>query len=177
LGLATVYGIIKQNNGFMDVESAPGQGSTFSIYLPRQVDNVEQRHKQEAVASASRGRETILVVEDEAANLKLIRRMLERQGYTVLEAGSPREAMQAAREHAGEIQLLMTDVIMPEMNGRDLAKNLLSLDPYIKPLFMSGYPADVIANQGVLDEGVSFIQKPFSAKDLANKISETLEER
>jgi len=174
LGLATVYGIVKQNNGFIDVESAPGRGSTFSIYLPRHVGNGEQGRKQEAVASALRGQETILVVEDETANLKLISRMLERQGYTVLEAGSPTEAMRAAREHTGEIDLLITDVIMPEMNGRDLAKNLLSLYPHIKPLFMSGYPADVIANKGVLNEEVSFIQKPFSAKGLANTIRETL---
>ena len=98
-------------------------------------------------------------MEDEAANLKLVRRMLARQGYTVLEAATPGEAIRIAREHVGEIHLLMTDVIMPEMNGRDLARDLLSLHPLIKCLFMSGYTADVIARNGVLDEGMYFLQR------------------
>jgi CheY-like chemotaxis protein len=174
LGLATVYGIVKQNDGFVYVDSAPGEGATFSIYLPRQTGEVEQARDQGQVATASRGQETILVVEDEAANLKLVRRMLVRQGYTVLEAGTPGEAIRIAQEHVGEIHLLMTDVIMPEMNGRDLASLLLSFYPHLKCLFMSGYTADVIANHGVLEEGVSFISKPFSAKGLGDKVRQTL---
>jgi two-component system, cell cycle sensor histidine kinase and response regulator CckA len=177
LGLAMVYGIMKQNDGFIDVESEPGQGATFSIYLPRHIGSAEQPPKKGAAAPASNRREIILVVEDEPSNLKLIERMLERQGYVVLAAGTPGEAIRVAREHAGKIHLLVTDVIMPEMNGRDLARKLLSLDPRLKCLFMSGYTADVIAQRGVLDEGVSFIQKPFSIKDLSDKIRETLDTR
>jgi DNA-binding response OmpR family regulator len=114
-------------------------------------------------------------VEDEPAILKLTRMMLEKQGYTVLPASTPGEAMHLARERAGEIHLLMTDVVMPEMNGRDLARTLLSLYPRLKSLFMSGHTADVIARHGALEEGVSFIQKPFSTKDLAARVRETLD--
>ena len=175
LGLATVYGIVKQNGGFMDVDSEPDKGTTFTIYLPRQVAKAEQIRKEGPTSPAAQGHETVLVVEDEPAILKISTRMLETQGYTVLAARTPGEAIHLAREHAAEIHLLMTDVVMPEMNGRDLAKNLLSLYPQLKRLFMSGYTADVIAHQGVLDEGVHFIQKPFSAKDLFAKVREALE--
>ena len=114
-------------------------------------------------------------MEDEPAILEMTARMLESQGYSVLAASTPGEAIRLAEEHAGEIHLLMTDVVMPEMNGRDLAKNLLSLYPRLRRLFMSGYTADVIAHHGVLDEGVFFIQKPFSTKDLAKKVREVLD--
>jgi PAS domain S-box-containing protein len=174
LGLATVYGIVKQNGGFIYVESAPGQGTKFSIYLPRSTEEVERAQEKVAVGSILHGQETILVVEDEAPNLKLIKRMLERQGYTVLEAGTPGDAIRVAREHAGEIHLLMTDVIMPGMNGDELAGILMSLYPKLKCLFMSGYTDDVIADHGVLEERVSFIQKPFSAKGLAGKVRQTI---
>ena len=117
----------------------------------------------------------ILVVEDEPAILDMTKKMLERLGYTVLTASTPGEAIRLASAYAGVIHLLMTDVVMPEMNGRDLARNLLTSFPALKRLFMSGYTADVIAHQGVLDEGVHFIQKPFSKKDLAAKVSEALE--
>ncbi|MBU8913407.1 MAG: response regulator, partial [Spirochaetales bacterium] len=122
-----------------------------------------------------RGHETILLVEDEPAILKLTATMLERQGYVVLAASTPGKAIRLAGEHPGTIHLLMTDVVMPEMNGRDLAKNLLSLYPGMKRLFMSGYTADIIAHQGVIDEGVNFIQKPFSAQDLAAKVRNGLD--
>jgi two-component system cell cycle sensor histidine kinase/response regulator CckA len=123
----------------------------------------------------ARGHETILVVEDEPAILDMTKTMLERLGYTVLTASTPGEAIRLAGAYTGVIHLLMTDVVMPEMNGRDLAKNLLTSFPALKRLFMSGYTADVIAHQGVLDEGVHFIQKPFSKKDLAARVSEALE--
>jgi DNA-binding NtrC family response regulator len=106
----------------------------------------------------------------------MTRMMLERMGYYVLAAGRPKEAISLAREHAGEIHLLMTDVVMPEMNGRDLAKNLLSLYPHLKCLFMSGYTTNVIAHHGVLDEGVQFIQKPFSREQLGTRVREALDE-
>jgi two-component system cell cycle sensor histidine kinase/response regulator CckA len=120
------------------------------------------------------GHETILIVEDEPAILKMTTIMLERQGYTVVPARSPGEAIGLAREQCGRIDLLLTDVVMPEMNGRDLAKSLLSICPNMKRLFMSGYTANVIAHLGVLDEGEHFIQKPFSLKDIGAKLREVL---
>jgi two-component system, cell cycle sensor histidine kinase and response regulator CckA len=174
LGLATVYGIVKQNNGFIDVYSEPGQGTTFKIYLPRHVGKAPPVQQESSAVPAAHGRETILLVEDEPAMLEITTIMLENQGYTVLAASTPGEAIRLAGERAGEIHLLMTDVVMPEMNGRDLAKNLPSLYPHLRRLFMSGYTANVIAHHSVLDEGVYFIQKPFSIKELAAKVREAL---
>jgi signal transduction histidine kinase/CheY-like chemotaxis protein len=175
LGLATVYGIVKQNNGFVNVYSEPGQGTTFKVYLPRYEGKSEQARTEGLQKPLMRGHETVLVVEDEPALLDLNKFMLEKQGYLVLTAGTPGEAIRLAEEYTGEIHLLMTDVVMPEMNGRDLAKKMLSLYPNLKRLFMSGYTANVIAHHGVLDDGVHFIQKPFTRKDLAAKVRETLD--
>ena len=176
LGLATVYGIVKQNSGFIKVTSEPGKGATFEIRLPRHVATKAGPGQSESpTVPVARGQETILVVEDEPAILGMTKKMLERLGYTVLTASTPGEAIRLASAYAGVIHLLMTDVVMPEMNGRDLAKNLLTSFPSLKRLFMSGYTADVIAHHGVLDEGVHFIQKPFSKKDLAARVSEALE--
>ncbi|HEY5492287.1 MAG TPA: ATP-binding protein, partial [Gemmatimonadaceae bacterium] len=170
LGLATVYGIVRQNNGFIDAYSEPSHGTSFRIYLPRHVGKAERACLEEQRPDAPRGNETILLAEDEPGILALTAKMLERQGYTVLRAGTPGEAIRLAGEHAGEIHLLMTDVVMPEMNGRDLARKLLTLYPNLKRLFMSGYTADVIAHRGVLDDGVQFIQKPFSMDGLTSKV-------
>jgi CheY-like chemotaxis protein len=175
LGLATVYGAVKQNDGFIDVNSEVGQGTVFRIYLPRHVGDTAQARTESAAEPVIGGHETILLVEDEPSFLKLATTVLERQGYTVLAANTPDEAMRLASEHRGGICLLMTDVVMPEMNGRDLAKRLLSLSPRLKCLYMSGYTADIIAHQGVVDEGVHFIQKPFSLRDLAAKVREALD--
>jgi response regulator RpfG family c-di-GMP phosphodiesterase len=175
LGLATVYGVVKQNNGFINVYSEPGQGTTFKIYLPRHLDKTAPLLKQEPDKPTERGRETVLLVEDELAILEMTTEILERLGYNVLAAGTPGEAIRLAQEYPGLIDLLLTDVVMPEMNGRDLAKNLLSIYPDIRRLFMSGYTANVIAHHGVLDEGVHFIQKPFSMNDLGAKIREALD--
>jgi two-component system cell cycle sensor histidine kinase/response regulator CckA len=173
LGLATVYGAVKQNNGFIDVESAVRVGTTITIYLPRYAEN--RVHLQAADGSSIRpGGETILLVEDEPGILKMVTAILKRHGYSVLAASTPGEAIHLATVHAGEIHLLMTDVIMPEMNGRNLAKSLQSLYPNLKCLFMSGYTADIVAHHGVLNEGVCFIQKPFSGKDLIKKLSDIL---
>jgi PAS domain S-box-containing protein len=174
LGLATVYGIVKQNNGFIGVYSEPGQGTTFQIHLPRHAAPTVSPAGPEAAPAPGRGHETILLVEDEPALLRISRRVLENLGYRVLAARGPGEAIQLAREHAGTIHLLMTDVVMPEMNGRDLAKNLLSQYPHLKRLFMSGYTADVIAHHGVLDPGIHFLQKPFTVEALADKVREAL---
>jgi PAS domain S-box-containing protein len=175
LGLASVYGAVKQNNGFINVYSEPGQGTTFRIYLPGYTGKSVSVAEKVPDRPAERGHETILLVEDEPAILEMTMRMLGRLGYTVLTANTPGEVIRLAQEHTGRIDLLLTDVVMPEMNGRDLAKNLLAIYPDIRQLFMSGYTANVIAHQGVLDEGVHFIQKPFSMKDLGGKLREVLE--
>ena len=174
LGLATVYGIIKQNQGFINVYSEPGQGSTFKIYLPRHAADLTETSAAPPPAAAPTGAETILLVEDEEALLKLSAQMLERLGYTVLAASGPHQALQLAEAHPGVIHLLLTDVIMPDMSGRDLRQRLGALRPDLKCLFMSGYTANVIAHHGVLDEGVHFLQKPFSREALAAKVREAL---
>jgi CheY-like chemotaxis protein len=175
LGLATVYGIVKQNNGFINVYSEPGHGTTFKIYLPQHAAKAAPRSEQEQAPAPAAGGETILLVEDEQAILEVATRMLEQMGYGVIAAATPGEAIRLAREHQGRINLLMTDVVMPEMNGRDLAGNLISIYPGMRRLFMSGYTANVIAHHGVLDQGVHFLQKPFSMQDLAAKIREALD--
>ena len=159
LGLSTVYGIVKQNNGFINVYSEPGKGTTFRIYLPRYAGQAVDTQRERAAEIPLSHGETVLVVEDEPALLTMGKMMLEKLGYRVLAAGTPGEAIGLAEEHASEIHLLITDVVMPEMNGRDLAERLQSLYPGMKILFMSGYTADVIAHRGVLDEGVNFAGK------------------
>ncbi|MHB8091882.1 MAG: PAS domain S-box protein [Syntrophales bacterium] len=174
LGLATVYGIVKQNGGFVNVYSEPGQGTTFKIYLPRHAGQFIEPPEKISGDIRQGGGETVLLVEDESVNLELGKIMLESFGYSVLAAGSPGEALRLAEEHAGEVDLLMTDVVMPEMNGRELAGRLQALYPGLKCLFMSGYTANVIAHNGVLDEGVHFLQKPFSRQGLAEKVRTAL---
>jgi two-component system, cell cycle sensor histidine kinase and response regulator CckA len=175
LGLATVYGIVKQNEGFINVYSEPGKGTTFKIYLPRQ-QGESLGPLAEITKETPKGRgELVLLVEDEAMILDVGRVMLERLGYRVVTAGTPGEALRQASAYGDEIQLLITDVIMPEMNGRDLAKLLCDLNSGLKCLFTSGYTANVIAHRGVLDEGVNFLQKPFSMQDLGAKVRRTLD--
>ena len=165
-----MYGAVSQNNGFINVYNEPGQGTTFKIYLPQYAISTEAPSIQDPAEAAARGHETILLVEDEPL-------ILERLGYPVLSVHTPGEGIRLAREHSGSIDLLMTDVVMPEMNGRDLAQNLLCHFPDIKCLFMSGYTANLIAHHGVFDVGVDFIHKPFLMTDLAAKIREALGER
>jgi signal transduction histidine kinase/ActR/RegA family two-component response regulator len=174
LGLATVYGIVKQNNGFIDVYTEPSKGTTFRIYLPRQTSDGHVTEEPHRESEARTGTETILLVEDEAALLELSRMLLERLGYTVLPAGSPLEAIRLVGEYAGEIHLLLTDVMMPAMSGRDLLQRLGELRPGLRCLFMSGYTADAIAHHGILDKGIHFLQKPFTLEKLATKLRETL---
>ena len=174
LGLATVYGIVKQNRGFITVDSQPGHGTIFKIHLPRHA-GADRPRTESPRLPAARGGETILLVEDEPAILHMAAKMIAQQGYTVLAADNPETAGRLAREHAGNIHLLMTDVVMPAMNGWDLAQQLLALHPKLKCLFTSGYPADVITRNGVLDDSVFFIQKPFATHTLAAKIREALD--
>jgi len=176
LGLSTIYGIVKQNNGFINVYTEPGKGTTFKIYFPRHQNG--QDKPRASVNSAARtpgGSETILIAEDEAAILDLTDSMLKRLGYIVLTARSPEDALKAAKKYKGNIDLLITDVIMPNMNGPDLAARLSADNPGLKTLFMSGYTADLIAHHGVLEKGVQFIEKPFSGQDLAIKVRKAIE--
>ncbi len=175
LGLATVYGIVKQNDGFINVYSEPGQGSTFKIYLPRHTADAIQTKQKRHAAQLLRGDETILLVEDEVALLDMGKQMLVRLGYKVLTASTPHEAIRIAKDNAGKIHLLITDIVLPDMNGRDLMEKITSLFPEIKCMFMSGYTSNVITHHGKLDEGVYFIQKPFSLQTLATKVREVMD--
>jgi PAS domain S-box-containing protein len=174
LGLATLYGIVKQNKGFINVYSEVGFGSTFKIYLPRDRGSCEGRAEPSIGTAEARGHETILLVEDEIAIMNMAAAMLEKAGYRVMAAPRPTQAIRMARAVTDAIDLLITDVVMPEMNGRELADNLLSHHPGLAVLFMSGYTADVIAHHGVLDEGVHFIEKPFSKQHLLLKVRSIL---
>jgi CheY-like chemotaxis protein len=177
LGLATVYGIVKQNEGFIKVYSEPGEGTTFKVHLPRFAGQaIEPQDENNAEIPKGQG-ETILLVDDELAILNVGRAMPEELCYKVLTAGTPGEALRQFKAHGPEIQLLITDVVMPEMNGRDLAKLILGITPGLKCLFTSGYTANVIALYSVLDEGVNFLQKPFSINDFASKVREVLEQK
>ncbi len=175
LGLSTVYGIVKQNDGFIYVESEPGKGTTFKIYLPR--FEAETAHVPSGEINVKRltGTETILLVEDDEAILDLGKMILENLGYTVLAAQTVVDSISLVKEHPGDIHLVITDVVMPEMNGRELAEKLRVIRPNLKCLYMSGYTADVIAHRGILDGGLNFIQKPFRRDDLAAKVRQVLD--
>jgi PAS domain S-box-containing protein len=171
LGLATVYGIVKQNDGFIHVYSEPSNGATFKIYLPGlKAENENVREEAAEVEQPQKGTETVLLVEDDPALLDLSKTILEFLGYTVITTESPKEAILIVESHAGEIQLLITDVVMPEMNGQELAERLQVIQPTLKCLFMSGYTANMIAHRGILDEGIHFISKPFKMNDLAKAV-------
>jgi PAS domain S-box-containing protein len=173
LGLATVFGIVKQNHGLINVYTEPGHGTTFKLYLPRSEAPVAPL--DETPSHAQRGTETVMLVEDEEQILNLGRRILEQHGYTVLAAPTPAAALALAAQQVGTIHLLITDVVMPGMNGKELDERLRASHPALKCLFMSGYTANVIAHHGVLDEGVQFLQKPFTARKLTAKVREVLD--
>ncbi|MGO9532879.1 MAG: ATP-binding protein [Syntrophobacteraceae bacterium] len=175
LGLSTVYGIVKQNDGFIHVASELGKGTTFKIYLPWFQAETAEVDSEDEVGKRPAGTETILLVEDDEAILTLSKMILEMLGYTVLAAQTPVQALRLVDEHPGELHLLITDVVMPEMNGRALAEKLGAIRPNLKCLYMSGYTADVIAHQGILDEGLNFIQKPFGSDDFAVKVRQVLD--
>ena len=178
LGLSMVYGIVKQSGGYIWVYSEVGKGTTFKIYLPRVADTVASlTHAAVAAESATieSGTETILVVEDEANLRYLVRQFLEKQGYRVIEAADGAVAMQIAVAHDAVIHLLLTDVIMPGMNGRELAQRVLEIRPNVKVLYMSGYTENVIGRNGTLDAGIRLLQKPFTLRDLKSKVREVLD--
>ena len=174
LGLSTVYGIVKQNGGYISAHSEPGQGTTFKIYLPQAAGMVGSAPALATAEILPRGSETILLVEDEEALRTLARNCLESQGYCVLEAADGNAAIATAEKHSGPIELLLTDVIMPGMNGRHLADRLTELRPAIKVLYLSGYASDLIAQYGVLDPGILLLEKPFTLRALLIKVQQAL---
>lgn len=174
LGLATVYGIVKQNDGFINAYSELGQGTCFKIYLPAVGERQAEPEQRRVEPSRGRG-EKLLLVEDENAILELGAKILNRLGYDVIAAATPEEAIRLAQEHGDGIQLLITDVVMPEMNGQELATRLKEIKPGLKCLFMSGYSSEVITHHGVLDEGLHFIHKPFSIEGMGTKVRQVLD--
>ncbi len=177
LGLATVYGIVQQNKGHLEVKSKPGAGTTFSIFLPHHQAESERSAELETLAKSASGSETILLVEDEPFVLRMTTMMLQNLGYQVIGAGTPNEALIMAEKYAAKIDMLITDVIMPEMNGRDLAQRIMKICPDIGLLYISGYTSDIIAQQGIIEQGTHFLQKPFGRIDLSEKIRQVLGNR
>jgi two-component system, cell cycle sensor histidine kinase and response regulator CckA len=173
LGLSMVYGIVKQSNGYIMAYSEPGRGTTFKIYFPRTEESVSPAYKLEE--EIRRGTETVMVVEDEAALRELTCVLLEDAGYTVLESSGAEEAIETAKDLQRKIDLLLTDVVMPRLDGRELANQMVSLRPNLRVLFMSGYTDDVIGHRGVLTQGTILVQKPFTKRTLLQKVRETLD--
>jgi len=176
LGLAMIYGIVKQNNGFINVSSEPGLGTTFKLYLPRSTE-VGEAGGEPMAKTIEHGSETVLLVEDEASILRLGTAVLEKFGYKVLAASTPGQAISMAEQCDGTIHILVTDVVMPEMNGKELKKRIEKTRPRIKVLFMSGYTDDVIVHRGILDGDVNFLQKPFSVNSLADMVRKVLDQQ
>jgi len=174
LGLSMVYGIVQQNEGFIRLRSEPGKGTLFRIYLPLRDESGSEEETGDVDRPSQGGSETILLVEDEPSYLRIIRQMLENCGYRVLSAGSPGEAAEISGAYGEPIHLLVTDLVMPEMNGRDLAERLSSERPDMKILFLSGYSGSVLSSHGIR-EGISFLQKPFTIRSLSEKIRQILD--
>ena len=175
LGLATVYGVVQQSGGHVWVYSQPGRGSTFKVYFPR----VEDEQGKAAVGADEkptiRGNETILVAEDDRQVRDLTVAILKACGYAVLDVESARDAVQLCQQHGGEIHLFLTDVVMREMSGADLAQRVQDIRPKMKVLFMSGYTDSAIVHQGMLDPGIEFLAKPFTPSALAGKVRQVLD--
>jgi CheY-like chemotaxis protein len=176
LGLSTAYGIVRQSGGHIWVYSEPGQGSSFKICLPLVADEPEREvARPEPAGDAARGAEVVLLVEDAPRVREVVREILEMSGYAVLEARDGAEALEISARHPGRIHLMVTDVVMPQMSGRELAVQMASLRPDVRVLFMSGYTDSAIVRHGVLDPGTAFISKPFTPDALAAKVREVLD--
>jgi CheY-like chemotaxis protein len=176
LGLSTVYGIIRQSGGHITVSSTPGRGTNFTIYLPRLADAPVVFEAAAGPAPTARGSETLLLVEDEPSVRQLVRRILVRQGYTVIEASNGGEAMRLVNQHPDPIDLVVTDLVMPGMSGRELVERLTALRGGVKALFMSGYTDDDIVRRGLSEPGMIFLPKPFTAGDLSRAVRQALDE-
>ena len=177
LGLSTVYGIVKQNNGFVWVYSEPGQGTTFKVYLPNTEGDVASEKEEQHPATGLGGSETVLIVEDDDSLRRLSQRTLQQHGYRVLEAENGEDALRVSEAHDGSIDLLITDVVMPKMGGKETAEGLQPLYPQMKVIYMSGYTDNAIARHGVLAPGLNFLEKPFSLEALARKVREVLDQQ
>jgi two-component system cell cycle sensor histidine kinase/response regulator CckA len=177
LGLSTVYGIIKQSGGYVLVQSEPGQGTTFRIYLPRVEDALELVGAAGTSLSQNGGSETVLLVEDEESVRQLVRETLESKGYKVLEADNGEAALRIVSNYSDKIDMLITDVVMPGMSGRELSARLCASRPQTKVLYLSGYTEDAIGHEGVVDPDTAFLQKPFTLQMLSRKVREVLGER
>jgi len=175
VGLATVYGIVTQSEGTITVDSAPGQGTRVTISLPRVDATAEPLEAGPASAGAPQGEETILLVEDYTEIREMLQEILQLHGYTVLTAANGQEALRSSERHEGTIQLLLTDVIMPGMSGRELADHVTRKRPSMKVLFMSGYTEDELGQHGLLDPGVTLLRKPFLPEALVEKVREILD--
>ncbi len=175
LGLSTVYGIVKQNNGFIWAYSEPGKGTIFKIYLPAVKEDAKPEEKEQALVSERGGSETVLIVEDDDVLRSFAQKILQQHGYRILVAANGEDALKVSGEHEGPIQLMLTDVVMPKMSGKETAERLQPLYPWMKVIFMSGYTDGAIAHHGVLAPGLNFIEKPFSPEDLARKVREVID--
>jgi len=177
LGLATVYGIVKQNNGFIWVYSEPKQGAIFKVYLPEVKKDADPEKKEKKSVVKLNGSETVLIVEDDGLLRNLTQNTLQRYGYKVLDAENGEDAIRVCKEYDGRIDLMITDVVMPKIGGREAAKRLLPLYPQMKVIYMSGYTDDAIVHHGVLEPGLNFLEKPFTPKGLARKVREVLNQK
>ncbi|HZU45353.1 MAG TPA: response regulator, partial [Terriglobales bacterium] len=177
LGLSTVYGIVQQSGGHIFVYSESGRGTTFKIYFPRVQDMNGAISEMCAGKSQAVGNETVLLVEDEESVRELVRETLKKNGYTVLEASSGEDALRVAREYGSTIHLMISDVVMPGIGGRELAREIAGSHPQLKMLFVSGYTEDAIQHHGILDEGAVFLQKPFTLDALARKVRGMLDSK
>ncbi|MBE9484228.1 MAG: response regulator, partial [Bacteroidetes bacterium] len=175
LGLSTVYGIVKQNNGFIWVYSEPGQGTTFKVYLPKVKGDAEPEEKEQTPVDEPGGSETVLIVEDNEGLRKFTQEVLQSYGYRILAAENGEEALKVGKEHEGPIHLLLTDVVMPKIGGKEAADRLQPLYPQMKVIYMSGYTDNAIIHHGVLAPGLNFLEKPFTPEGLARKVREALD--
>jgi two-component system cell cycle sensor histidine kinase/response regulator CckA len=175
LGLSTVFGIVKQSEGYIWAQSEPGQGTCFRVYLPRSEGPQAPVTATPPPSPPRRGTETVLVVEDDPAVRTLMQTILRRQGYSVLEGSNGGDALLICEQYGGRIDLLITDVVMPRMNGRKLAQRLTTIRPELKVLFVSGYTEDTIVHHGILDAGIAYLPKPILPEALARKVREVLD--